>query len=130
LAEFSSFKRTVTCGELNDKNIDRQVILNGWVQEYRNLGGILFIDLRDRYGITQIVFHPEHVSKEVMAAASSCRHEFVIGVKGDVKPRPEGTINPKLPTGSIEVECTDIEIFSESETPPFEIADETNAGFL
>jgi aspartyl-tRNA synthetase len=127
LAEFSSFKRTVTCGELNDKNIDRQVILNGWVQEYRNLGGILFIDLRDRYGITQIVFHPEHVSKEVMAAASSCRHEFVIGVKGDVKPRPEGTINPKLPTGSIEVECTDIEIFSESETPPFEIADETNA---
>jgi aspartyl-tRNA synthetase len=127
LAKFSELKRTVTCGELNESHIGRQVTLNGWVQEYRNLGGLLFIDLRDRYGITQAVFHPEHVSEEVMKTAGDCRHEYVIAVMGTVNARPEGTVNPKMKTGSIEVECDRIEILSEAETPPFEIADETNA---
>jgi len=127
LAKFSEVKRSVTCGELQSSDIDREVILNGWVQEYRNLGGLLFIDLRDRYGITQVVFHPEHVSEEIMKKAGSCRHEYVIAVRGVVKERPEGTVNPRMKTGEIEVECNTIEILATSETPPFEIADEINA---
>ncbi|MFH1701013.1 MAG: aspartate--tRNA ligase [Candidatus Zixiibacteriota bacterium] len=127
MAKYSEFKRTATCGDLTQSHIKNKVVLNGWVQEYRNLGGLLFIDLRDRYGITQVVFHPEHVANEIMQTAASCRHEFVIAVKGIVKARPEGTVNPKMKTGEIEVECNEIEILSESETPPFEIADETNA---
>jgi aspartyl-tRNA synthetase len=124
---FSEVKRTATCGELTDSHIGNTVTLNGWVQEYRNLGGLLFIDLRDRYGITQIVFHPEHVDESIMKQAASCRHEYVIAVSGKVQPRPEGTVNEKMKTGKIEVECTMIEILAESKTPPFEIADETNA---
>lgn len=127
MAGFSQFKRNATCGELADQDIGKKVTLNGWVQQYRNLGGLLFIDLRDRYGITQIVFHPEHVSKETMELASSCRHEFVIAVKGEVQARPEGTVNPKMKTGAIEVNSDTIEILAHSETPPFEITDETNA---
>lgn len=127
MAIFSEFKRSVTCGELTDLQIGDQVTLNGWVQEYRNLGGLLFIDLRDRYGITQVVFHPEHVSEDVMKIAGSCRHEYVIAVKGVVKARPEGTVNSRMKTGAIEVECDQIVILSTSETPPFEIVDETNA---
>ncbi|MEZ5359912.1 MAG: aspartate--tRNA ligase [Candidatus Zixiibacteriota bacterium] len=127
MAQFSQCKRTVTCGELTADHIGQQVTLNGWVQEYRNLGGLLFIDLRDRYGITQIVFHPEHVDEGIIKTASSCRHEYVIAVKGTVQARPEGTTNAKMKTGAIEVDCNFIEILATSETPPFEIADETNA---
>jgi len=127
LAQFSDFKRTVTCGELTDSDVGRDVTLNGWVQEYRNLGGLLFMDLRDRYGITQVVFHPENVPEDIMKTAASCRHEFVIAVKGTVGNRPEGTVNRQMKTGAIEVECREIEVLSQSETPPFEIAEETNA---
>ncbi|MCK5126341.1 MAG: aspartate--tRNA ligase [candidate division Zixibacteria bacterium] len=127
LAHFSEIQRTVTCGELNSSHIGQAATLNGWVQEYRNLGGLLFIDLRDRYGITQVVFHPEHVTKEVMDKAASCRHEYVIAAIGTVQARPDGTVNKKMKTGMIEVDCNAIEILAESETPPFEIADETHA---
>ena len=127
MGRFSDFKRTVTCGELTLTDVGRRVTLNGWVQEYRNLGGLLFIDLRDRYGITQVVFRPEQVGVETMAAAASCRHEYVIAVKGMVKPRPEGMINAKMKTGQVEVECDQIDILAESATPPFEIQDEVNA---
>ncbi len=127
MKHFSDVKRTSTCGELTDSHIGNTVTLNGWVQEYRNLGGLLFIDLRDRYGITQVVFHPEHVDEEIMKSAASCRHEYVIAVSGTVQARPEGTVNNKMKTGQIEVECNMIEILAESDTPPFEIADETNA---
>lgn len=127
LARFSEFQRTATCGALNESHIGRDVTLNGWVHEYRNLGGLLFIDLRDRYGLTQVVFHPEHVSEDIFKIASSCRHEYVIAVSGKVQARPEGTVNPKLKTGTIEVECSRIEILATSETPPFEIVDDPNA---
>ncbi|MCP4569964.1 MAG: aspartate--tRNA ligase [FCB group bacterium] len=127
MAGFSEFKRNATCGELTDQDVGKQVVLNGWVQEYRNLGGLIFIDLRDRYGITQVVLHPEHVSAEIMTQAGSCRHEYVIAVRGEVTARPEGMINFKMNTGAIEVDCSVIEILSTSETPPFEIVDETNA---
>ncbi len=124
---FKDLKRTHTCGELTIKDNGRPVILNGWVQEYRNLGGLLFIDIRDRYGTTQVVINPEKVKKEVFETAVSARHEFVISAKGVVGKRPEGTENKNLTTGEIEVAVEDFVILAESKTPPFEIAEETNA---
>lgn len=127
MARFADFKRTVTCGQLTAEDIGKKVTLNGWVKEYRNLGGLLFIDLRDRYGVTQVVFHPENTSEEIQNLAASCRHEFVIAAKGTVQMRPDGTINSNMTTGEIEVDCTEIEVLAESETPPFEIVDNPNA---
>jgi len=120
-------KRTHTCGELNSDNIGEEVKLNGWVQSYRNLGGLLFIDVRDRYGITQVVINPEKAAKELFEAASKARSEFVVAVEGNVQKRPDGTVNKNLATGEIEVAVSRFEILSESKTPPFEIEDETNA---
>jgi len=127
LYSFKELKRTNTCGELTIKDNGRPVILNGWVQEYRNLGGLLFVDIRDRYGITQVVINPEKVKKEVFESAASARHEFVVSAKGVVRKRPEGTENRNLVTGEIEVAAEDFVILAESKTPPFEIAEETNA---
>ncbi|KAA3633890.1 MAG: Asp-tRNA(Asn)/Glu-tRNA(Gln) amidotransferase GatCAB subunit C, partial [Calditrichaeota bacterium] len=92
-------KRTHTCGELRETDIGNKVKLNGWVNSYRNLGGVLFIDLRDRYGKTQIVVDPEAVSKEILEEANKARHEFVIAVSGEVIGRPDGMKNKTMPTG-------------------------------
>ena len=127
MALFNELKRTHTCGELNSGFIGEEVMLNGWVQSYRNLGGLLFIDIRDRYGLTQVVINPEKVSKELFELASKARNEFVVAAGGSVQSRPEGTENKNLATGEIEVAVTRFEILSESKTPPFEIEDETNA---
>ena len=124
---FSKLKRNKTCGELTEQNIGREVVLNGWVQSYRNLGGLLFIDLRDRYGLTQVVLNPERVSADIFDTAGRARHEFVVAVRGTVQQRPEGTVNKTMPTGAIEVAACEFHILSESKTPPFEIEDETNA---
>ena len=124
---FKEFKRTHTCGELNSENIGQSVTLNGWVQAYRNLGGLLFIDIRDRYGLTQVTLNPEKVDKKVFETASKARHEFVVAAKGRVGRRPEGTENKSLATGEVEVAVEDFAILSESKTPPFEIEDESNA---
>ena len=110
-------KRTHNCGELRKKNENENVILSGWVHKYRNLGGLLFIDLRDRYGITQVIFDPENVSKEVLDKASTLRNEFVITISGNVKVKPAA--NKKLLTGEIEVLADDVFIENKSETPPF-----------
>ncbi len=114
--------RTHTCGELTKKNLDSEVCLCGWVSTRRDHGGIIFIDLRDRYGITQIVFDPD-VSKEALKTAESLRREDVIRIKGTVKPRKEGMRNPNLKTGEIEVFIDEIDILNKSETPPIEIED-------
>jgi len=106
---------------------DKLVRLNGWVNGYRNLGGVLFLDLRDRYGLTQVVVDPEQIDKDMLAAAERVRHEYVVAAVGKVAARPEGTVNKKLPTGEIEVRAERFYILSESKTPPFEIADETSA---
>lgn len=124
---FKDLKRTHTCGELTIKNDGQSVILNGWVQEYRNLGGLLFLDIRDRYGITQVVINPEKVKKEVFETAASARHEFVVSAKGVVGKRPEGTENKNMASGEIEIAVEDFVVLAESKTPPFEIAEETNA---
>ena len=124
---FKNLKRTHTCGELRKSHSGQKVRLNGWVNSYRNHGGLIFIDLRDRYGITQVVFKPDLVDKERMELAASLRSEFVIGVEGTVLQRPEGMRNKELATGEIEVVVEKLAIFNESKTPPFEIVENSNA---
>jgi aspartyl-tRNA synthetase len=116
-------KRTDYCGDLRQKDLDREVILLGWVQRRRDLGGLIFVELRDREGIVQVVFNPE-VSPKAHEKAQSLRSEFVMGVKGKVVTRPEGTANPKLTTGEIEVVAKEMKILNTSKTPPFLIEDE------
>ncbi len=115
-------KRTNNCGELNIKFEGQNATLAGWVDARRDHGGVIFIDLRDRYGITQIVFEPTH-KKEVHEKAQDLRREFVIMSKGTVRPRKEGMINPRMKTGEIEILADELIIVSESETPPIEIDD-------
>lgn len=114
-------KRTHTCGELNKNNIGTNVVLNGWVNSWRDLGGVIFIDLRDRYGKTQIVFSPE--DKEIYQFSKKLRSEFVIAVSGKVRSRPEEALNPEMKTGEIEVVVEEGEILNISKTTPFEIRD-------
>jgi aspartyl-tRNA synthetase len=114
-------KRTHTCGELNAEHVGQTVILNGWVDTRRDHGGLIFIDLRDRYGVTQVVFEPD-AGEALMEAARDLRAEFVVGVRGTVARRLEGKANPKLATGQIEVRATELEVFNRTPTPPFEIS--------
>ena len=110
--------RTVTCGELRQDHAGQTVTLCGWVDKYRDHGGVVFIDLRDRYGITQIAFKPEQ-SQEITEAASHLRHEDVIQVTGEVAVR-EAEPNPKLATGEIEIKAQELNVLNKSLTPPFE----------
>lgn len=112
--------RTHTCNELRPKHIGKIVALAGWVNSRRDHGGLIFVDLRDRYGITQIVTDPEY-NKTAHQILDSVRSEYVIKITGKVRARPKGIENPKLETGYIEVICDKIEILNESKTPPFEI---------
>ncbi len=109
--------RTHTCGQLTAKEVDKKVTLNGWVNSRRDHGGVIFIDLRDRYGLTQIVFDPSH-NKHTHKEAEHLRREDVLEVSGVVKKRKEGMENPKMPTGAIEVFVDKLEVLNESETPP------------
>jgi aspartyl-tRNA synthetase len=119
------FGRTYYCGEITEKAIGEKVVLKGWVQKRRDLGGLIFIDLRDRTGIVQVVFSPE-VSKEALNVAEKVRNEYVLSVEGTVVAREEGTINPHLPTGKIEIQAERITIINEAKTPPFVITDQTD----
>jgi aspartyl-tRNA synthetase len=116
-------KRTHTCGELRSEDIGKIVTLTGWVDVRRDLGGVVFIDLRDRYGKTQVVFAPQR-GQEAYEIAQGLRSEYVIAVTGKVELRPEGTANPELPTGEIDVSGADLAILNKAETPPFPIEDE------
>lgn len=119
-------KRTHTCGELRESNIGESVVLNGWVAIRRDLGGVIFIELRDRYGMTQIVFEPSH-NQALHEQAKKLRNEFVISVEGKVRRRPEGTENPNVPTGNIDIVADNLIILNSSETPPFPIEDNIDA---
>ena len=111
--------RTHRAGELRKSDVGEDVRLAGWVHRRRDHGGLIFIDLRDRWGITQITFHPERA--EIFSRAEQLRPEWSISVEGEVVRRPEGNENPDLPTGAIEVQASDLRILNPSETPPFEI---------
>jgi aspartyl-tRNA synthetase len=117
--------RTHTCGELTANDIGKEVTLCGWVATRRDHGKLIFIDLRDRYGLTQVVFAPGD-SPEAHTKAQELRNEFVVKVSGVVNRRPEGTINPKLPTGEIEVLAKALEILNPSLTSPFEVEEKLN----
>ena len=114
-------RRTHTCGELRRDHIGNDVVLKGWVDTRRDLGGVIFIDLRDRFGLTQIVFSPQD-DVQAYEKAVSLRSEFVVSVRGKVTARAEETVNPKLPTGEVEVRITDLEILTASEALPFAVS--------
>ena len=119
-------KRTHTCGELTKKNLKEEISLNGWISKSRDLGGLIFIDLRDRYGITQIVFN-EQLNKKEFEVAKKLGLEDVIGVSGQVISRPSVAINSKMVTGEIEVNVNTLCIYNESDNPPFDINDRFSA---
>ena len=119
-------KRTHNCGELNANNIGEIVSLNGWISKSRDLGGLTFIDLRDRYGITQIVFG-EDINKDIFEDAKRLGLEDVIGITGKVVSRPSEAINLDMPTGEVDVEVIDLNIYNESEPVPFNINDRNSA---
>src|SRR5437867_8843141 len=116
--------RTHTCGEVRASHTGKQVTLAGWVHTRRDHGELTFIDLRDRYGITQVVAHAKD-KPAAHAALGKARNEWVLRVRGSVRPRPEGTKNPRLPTGEVEVVANEIEVLNESKTPPFYVNEET-----
>jgi len=116
------FRRTHTCGELRESHIGQTVILNGWVNSYRDHKVFVFVDLRDRYGITQLLFGPD-ASEELFATAKELRSEYVLAVKGQVVCRLPANENPKLATGLIEVKAEEMEILNRCPTPPFEVTE-------
>ncbi|MFD1384003.1 aspartate--tRNA ligase [Rhodanobacter aciditrophus] len=118
--------RSHYCGELTAKNISEEVTLSGWVHRRRDHGGVIFLDLRDREGLTQVVFDPDRADS--FALADSCRSEFVVQIKGVVRARPEGTVNPNMTTGEIEVLGHELEILNRAATPPFQLDDHQTVG--
>ncbi|MGB2868010.1 MAG: aspartate--tRNA ligase [Bacteroidota bacterium] len=116
-------KRTHTCGDLRMGDIGKSVTLSGWVDVRRDLGGVIFVDLRDRYGKTQVVFAPQH-HEQTYESAKALRSEYVVVVSGTVVKRPQGTENKDLLTGEIDVDVTELSILNKAETPPFQIVDE------
>ncbi|MBI9076712.1 MAG: aspartate--tRNA ligase [Desulfatibacillum sp.] len=115
-------RRTHNCGILRKADIGKKVVLMGWAQRWRDHGGVIFIDLRDRFGITQVVFNPEN-NADVHQLADSIRSEWVIAVEGEVLERPDGMVNPKMDTGEIEVMVSGLKILNKSKTPPFMMED-------
>ncbi|MDT4051276.1 OB-fold nucleic acid binding domain-containing protein, partial [Staphylococcus arlettae] len=113
-------KRTTYCGLVTENLLDQEVTLKGWVHNRRDLGGLIFIDLRDREGYVQIVFNPSF-SEEALETAESVRSEYVVEVTGVVTKRDPDTVNPKIATGQVEVQVSEINIINKAETPPFSI---------
>lgn len=116
-------KRTTYCGLVTESLLDQEVILKGWVHNRRDLGGLIFVDLRDREGYVQVVFNPDF-SEEALKIAETVRSEYVVQVKGIVKKRDPQTVNPKIATGQVEVQVSEIEIINKAETPPFALNEE------
>jgi len=116
-------KRTHHCNELRATHVGETITLNGWVHSRRDLGGLIFIDVRDREGRTQTVFDPSEMSKELFEQAAALRSECVISVTGKVRPRPAGTNNTKITTGEIEIEVKALEVLNMAEVLPFPVDD-------
>ena len=113
--------RSLYCGELNESHLDQEVTLCGWVHRRRDHGGVIFIDLRDHKGLLQVVFDPD--TEATFAVAERVRNEYVLQVKGRVRHRPEGTVNPDMPTGAVEVLGLELNVLNAAETPPFQLED-------
>ena len=124
LDRMNGLKRTNYCGTLNKENIGNEVVVCGWIQRQRDLGGLIFADLRDRTGIVQLAFD-DNTEKSIFDKASTLRSEFVVMAKGTVRMR--SSINPDIPTGDIEIEVTELKVLGKSETPPFEILNDSLA---
>jgi len=120
-------KRTHYCGALRKADIGREIVLSGWVANRRDHGGLIFVDLRDRDGIAQIVFNPE-IGQKAHELGKELRAEWVLSIRGKVEPRPQGTVNAKLPTGDVEVKVLEFEVLNKSKTPPFMIEDDVATG--
>lgn len=116
-------KRTTYCGSVTEELLEQEVTLKGWVHNRRDLGGLIFVDVRDREGYVQVVFNPAF-SKEALEVAERIRSEYVVEITGTVTKRDDETINPKIKTGQVEVQAKSIEIINQSETPPFSINEE------
>ena len=121
----SNWKRTIYCGDLRAGHEGDTVTLVGWAQKVRDMGNLLFIDMRDRQGLVQVVFHTDR--PELLEEAKKTRPENVVGIRGTVKRRDPKSINPQMPTGTIEVEATEFKLINASKVPPFVIADEVHA---
>ena len=115
-------KRTHYCGEVRATHVGRQVTVSGWVATWRDHGGVVFIDLRDRTGIVQAVFKPE-LDARLHERAGGLRSEYCVSIRGEVEPRPEGMVNPKLATGAVEIAAAELEVHSASDSPPFDVDD-------
>ncbi|WP_031481508.1 aspartate--tRNA ligase [Maridesulfovibrio frigidus] len=126
IEDLGDWTRTHNCNEVTAKNIDEEVLLMGWVQFRRDHGGLIFIDLRDREGLTQVVFSPEHKT-DAHERAHAIRSEYVVAIKGTVRARPDGMINKGLTTGEIEIIVDEWKLLNTSDTPPFAIEDRTDA---
>jgi aspartyl-tRNA synthetase len=126
MSDLKTAMRTNACGELRAEHTGERVSLCGWIWRRRDHGGVTFVDLRDREGLVQLVFHPQD-APEAHAAAQHLGSESVIRVSGEVRQRPHGTVNPELPTGEIEVAVAELEVLADAETPPFVIEDRIEA---
>src|SRR4051812_22369388 len=120
------FGRSYFCGDVPESAVGEKVTLKGWVQKRRDLGGLIFIDLRDRSGVVQVVFNPD-LSKEALQIAEKIRNEFVLDIVGTVVARDPATFNENLKTGKIEIHAEKVTIINEAKTPPFMISDKTDA---
>ena len=118
--------RSYYCGELNESHVDQEITLCGWVHRRRDHGGVIFLDLRDREGIAQVVFDPD--TRESFATAETVRSEFVLQVRGKVRRRPDGTLNEEMPTGSIEVLGKELTILNAAKTPPMQLDEYADVG--
>jgi len=119
-------KRSCYCGDVRREHVGEKITLMGWVNRRRDHGGVIFIDLRDRFGLVQVVFSPE-VSEEMFEVADELRKEFVIAIKGEVIARPEGMINEDLATGAIEIYAEELHILDKAQTPPIQVEDDINS---
>ncbi|MEJ2088971.1 MAG: OB-fold nucleic acid binding domain-containing protein, partial [Gammaproteobacteria bacterium] len=118
--------RSQYCGEFNTSHVGEEVEVVGWVHHRRDHGGVIFLDIRDRTGIVQVVFDPD--TQESFATADRVRNEYVLHMRGRVRPRPEGSVNPDMATGEVEVLGATLEILNTSLTPPFQLDEHSDAG--